>query len=137
MALLRPHPGTKRRPYFNWAHWGVGTSAHILAIAWVFIGIDLEMLDLPDYVFWVMVGYVLFHVVVDILLKLVIGIAKNGVERRKTEQYEMGKNGDLRMSSSDGKTTPPGSAVATAIIAIHTIGVLGVVATIIVNIALL
>lgn len=31
MAALRPHPGTPRRPLFNWAHWFVGNSAHICA----------------------------------------------------------------------------------------------------------
>jgi hypothetical protein len=27
---FRPHPGTKYRPIFNWAHWFVGNSAYIL-----------------------------------------------------------------------------------------------------------
>ncbi|KAK3611625.1 hypothetical protein CHS0354_018321 [Potamilus streckersoni] len=31
MALLRPHPDDEKRPIFNFFHWGVGTSAHILA----------------------------------------------------------------------------------------------------------
>jgi len=38
MALFRPHPGTPRRPIFNWAHWFVGTSARILAIVAIFLG---------------------------------------------------------------------------------------------------
>lgn len=29
MALMRPHPGTPRRPLFNWAHWLVGNAAQI------------------------------------------------------------------------------------------------------------
>ncbi len=28
--MYRPHPGTKYRPIFNWAHWFVGNSAFIL-----------------------------------------------------------------------------------------------------------
>ena len=31
MAYFRPHPGTPKRFIFNWAHWLVGNSAHILA----------------------------------------------------------------------------------------------------------
>lgn len=31
MALFRPHPGTSKRPLFNWCHWLVGNAAHILA----------------------------------------------------------------------------------------------------------
>ena len=30
MAYFRPHPGTPKRFIFNWAHWLVGNSAHIL-----------------------------------------------------------------------------------------------------------
>lgn len=29
MALFRCHPGTKRRPLFNWVHWFVGNTAQI------------------------------------------------------------------------------------------------------------
>ena len=31
MAQFRPHPGTPKRFIFNWAHWLVGNTAHILA----------------------------------------------------------------------------------------------------------
>lgn len=30
IAFLRPHPGTPSRSYFNWFHWTVGNSAHIV-----------------------------------------------------------------------------------------------------------
>jgi len=31
MSLFRPGPTDKKRPLFNWAHWGVGMVAQILA----------------------------------------------------------------------------------------------------------
>lgn len=31
MAAFRPHPGSRRRPLFNWLHWLVGNVAHIFA----------------------------------------------------------------------------------------------------------
>ena len=37
MALFRPHPGTTHRPIFNWAHWAVGNSAHLLAVVTIFL----------------------------------------------------------------------------------------------------
>lgn len=41
MAYFRPHPGTPKRFIFNWAHWLVGNSAHILASAYqVLISFD-------------------------------------------------------------------------------------------------
>lgn len=30
-AALRPHPGSSKRPLFNWLHWLVGNVAHICA----------------------------------------------------------------------------------------------------------
>lgn len=30
-AYFRPHPGTPKRPLFNWLHWGAGNAAHIIA----------------------------------------------------------------------------------------------------------
>lgn len=30
-AFFRPHPGASKRKFFNWIHWFVGNSAHILA----------------------------------------------------------------------------------------------------------
>ena len=37
MALFRPHPGTPHRPIFNWAHWAVGNSAHLLAVVTIYL----------------------------------------------------------------------------------------------------
>lgn len=30
-AYFRPHPGTTKRPIFNWLHWLGGNTAHIVA----------------------------------------------------------------------------------------------------------
>lgn len=30
-AYFRPHPGTSKRPIFNWVHWLGGNTAHIIA----------------------------------------------------------------------------------------------------------
>ena len=35
MAIFRPHPEDSSRAFFNWAHWGVGSSAHMLAGSFV------------------------------------------------------------------------------------------------------
>ncbi|XP_070562935.1 putative ferric-chelate reductase 1 [Ptychodera flava] len=140
LAVFRPHPGTKNRPYFNWAHWAIGTSAYILAVACVFLGIDLTLMDLPEYAFWIMVGYVLLNAVTYILLKLVIGVAENGVARKKRiEQYEMQQNKreSVRQLISDEEPTPPGSSVATFILSIHAIGVMGVASALVIIIALM
>ncbi|XP_002731698.1 ferric-chelate reductase 1-like [Saccoglossus kowalevskii] len=69
MALFRPGPGTPNRVIFNWAHWSVGTSGHILAVVDIAIGIDL--LGMPDYCLWVFIVWIVFHFSVQICLELV------------------------------------------------------------------
>lgn len=36
-AYFRPHPGTPKRPIFNWLHWLGGNCAHILASKFIII----------------------------------------------------------------------------------------------------
>ncbi|XP_071800411.1 uncharacterized protein [Asterias amurensis] len=73
MAIFRPHPGTPNRPIFNWAHWAVGTSAHSIAMVTIFLGIGYQsslLSGLNQYVFWVMVVFIGFHVLVFILFEV-------------------------------------------------------------------
>ncbi|XP_053550016.1 putative ferric-chelate reductase 1 isoform X3 [Bombina bombina] len=71
LAVFRPPPRTARRALFNWTHWGSGTAARIIAVAAMFLGMDLPALDLPDpWDTYVMVGFVLWHVSIDILLEV-------------------------------------------------------------------
>ncbi|KAM9324758.1 putative ferric-chelate reductase 1 [Gastrophryne carolinensis] len=71
MAIFRPPTNSPRRRIFNWTHWGGGTAARIIAVAAIFLGMDLQALDLPDpWDTYTMVGFVLWHVCTDILLEL-------------------------------------------------------------------
>ncbi|XP_041126579.1 putative ferric-chelate reductase 1 [Polyodon spathula] len=82
MAIFRPHPNTPRRLIFNWTHWGTGTISRIIAVAAVFLGMDLPALDLPDP--WdtiLLSGFVTWHILTELLLELhnlfIIRKAKN------------------------------------------------------------
>ncbi|MEE6495769.1 hypothetical protein FKM82_002145 [Ascaphus truei] len=71
LAAFRPPSHAPRRQMFNWIHWGSGTFARIIAVAAMFLGMDLPALNLPDP--WdtnTMIGFVLWHVFVDILLEI-------------------------------------------------------------------
>ncbi|XP_069497640.1 ferric-chelate reductase 1 isoform X2 [Ambystoma mexicanum] len=71
VAVLRPPPNSIRRPLFNWAHWSTGTTARILAVAAMFLGMDVQALNLPDpWDTYTLIGFILWHVVVDILLEI-------------------------------------------------------------------
>ncbi|XP_054240623.1 ferric-chelate reductase 1 isoform X2 [Indicator indicator] len=71
MAGFRPSRHAPRRQLFNWFHWSTGTSARILAVVTMFLGMDLPALDLPDpWDTYTMIGFVVWHVGVDVLLEV-------------------------------------------------------------------
>jgi hypothetical protein len=57
MALLRCHPGTPRRPIFNWVHWFVGNAAHIIGIVAIFFAVDLSKAELPKETDYLLVNF--------------------------------------------------------------------------------
>ncbi|NXC67757.1 FRRS1 reductase, partial [Anhinga anhinga] len=59
------------RQLFNWFHWSTGTTARILAVVTMFLGMDLPALDLPDpWDTYTMIGFVAWHVSIDVLLEI-------------------------------------------------------------------
>ncbi|XP_029474076.1 putative ferric-chelate reductase 1 [Rhinatrema bivittatum] len=70
-AVFRPSPHAPRRPLFNWFHWITGTAARIIAVAAMFLGMDVQALNLPDpWDTYTLIGFVLWHVGIDVLLEL-------------------------------------------------------------------
>ncbi|XP_073213046.1 putative ferric-chelate reductase 1 isoform X2 [Lepidochelys kempii] len=71
IAGFRPPPHAPRRQVFNWVHWSAGTTARILAVVTMFLGMDLPALNLPDpWDTYTMIGFVAWHVGIDILLEI-------------------------------------------------------------------
>ncbi|XP_044531816.1 ferric-chelate reductase 1-like [Gracilinanus agilis] len=71
LAIFRPPSHDSRRQIFNWTHWGTGTAARILAVAAMFLGMDLPGLDLPSPAkTYAMIGFVAWHVGTEILLEI-------------------------------------------------------------------
>lgn len=67
-AFFRPHPGSKRRPLFNWTHWLGGNTAHIMAFVTIFFSVKLGKAELPEWMEWILVAFVIFHVISHLLL---------------------------------------------------------------------
>ena len=82
----RPHPESRSRWIFNWTHWFVGNSAHVIggcksnlcfwpqlpsiaAIMAMFFAIELEKAKVERVVTWILVVYVIFHVFSHIVLR--------------------------------------------------------------------
>lgn len=90
-AFFRPHPGTPRRPIFNWLHWLGGNVAHTLGskneeikplsactiisciyslVVTIFFAVKLNKAELPDWMDWILVAYVAFHVAIHLILSV-------------------------------------------------------------------
>lgn len=81
-AAFRPHPDSRRRPIFNWLHWLVGNVAHILGIVTIFFATKLTKAELPDWMDWILVGYVAFHVAVHLILSIASIVSERNNAKR-------------------------------------------------------
>ncbi|XP_074113613.1 putative ferric-chelate reductase 1 homolog [Cotesia typhae] len=88
MAALRPHPGTPRRPLFNWSHWFIGNAAHICAIIALFFAVRLNKAKLPEWVDWILTAYVVFHVLTHIVLSFA-GCASDRQDNQSINAFPM------------------------------------------------
>ncbi|KAM5256023.1 ferric-chelate reductase 1 [Ctenodactylus gundi] len=71
LAAFRPHVHDPRRQIFNWTHWSVGTAARIIAVAAMFLGMDLPGLTLPDpQKTYAMIGFVIWHIGTEVVLEI-------------------------------------------------------------------
>uniref|UniRef100_A0A671F1C6 Ferric-chelate reductase 1 n=1 Tax=Rhinolophus ferrumequinum TaxID=59479 RepID=A0A671F1C6_RHIFE len=71
LAAFRPPLHNQRRQMFNWTHWGMGTAARIIAVAAMFLGMDLPGLTLPSpWKTYAMTGFVAWHVGTEIILEI-------------------------------------------------------------------
>ncbi|XP_065088030.1 putative ferric-chelate reductase 1 homolog isoform X2 [Ochlerotatus camptorhynchus] len=103
-AFFRPHPGTKRRPLFNWLHWLVGNLAHIIAIVAIFFAVKLQKAELPEWLDFILVAFVAFHV----FMHLIFSIGGCVSERRNSQRVTSFPMADMTpsrnsMSSMDRK----------------------------------
>ncbi|XP_049472705.1 ferric-chelate reductase 1 [Panthera uncia] len=71
LAAFRPPLYDPRRQMFNWTHWSMGTAARIIAVAAMFLGMDLPGLNLPGpWKTYAMTGFVAWHVGTEIVLEI-------------------------------------------------------------------
>lgn len=91
MALMRCHPGTPRRPIFNWLHWFVGNSAHILGIVAIFFAVDLEKAKLPKETDYLLIAFVAFHFLMHLTLSLMMCISDR--QRKMRGKYNPNQHG--------------------------------------------
>jgi len=99
-AACRCGPTSRLRPLFNWLHWFVGTSVHVVALITVLFGAKIGELYAPDRishmaVFWILIAFIGFHVLVEIILSLEKCISDMRKDKSFQVQYEMSKPGEV------------------------------------------
>ncbi|XP_071126303.1 putative ferric-chelate reductase 1 [Mytilus edulis] len=98
MSLFRPGPTDKKRPIFNWAHWGVGMVAQILAIITIIFGVELQKSTAPKYTVWVVIGFVIYYVIMEITHKIVDKLFNSQMIKAADMKVEMTLGGSQRSS---------------------------------------
>ncbi|XP_046346278.2 putative ferric-chelate reductase 1 isoform X2 [Haliotis rufescens] len=76
MAYFRPGPTSERRPLFNWAHFLVGIGAYCIAVINIFFGLKLSKSGAPDYMVYVLAGYVVWQLITEISLEALQCLSK-------------------------------------------------------------
>ncbi|GJQ82659.1 hypothetical protein Trydic_g19676 [Trypoxylus dichotomus] len=119
-AYFRPHPGTSKRPIFNWAHWFGGNTAHILGIVTIFFAVELTKAELPTWFYYILVAYVALHVVAHLLFSILGCAAERSAERRVTSFPMKDLAGSGRTSTySDTNADAPLSFVRKILLAVY------------------
>lgn len=135
-AVFRPHPGTRRRPLFNWVHWFIGNSAHILAIVTIFFAAKLSKAELPVWLDWILVSYVVFHVVMHLVFS-VAGCMSERHSASRIDSFPMKDIASSRMAlQSDRKHDAPLTCLRKILLGIYIVIILGLTVAIIVIVAL-
>ncbi|XP_014093279.2 putative ferric-chelate reductase 1 homolog isoform X1 [Bactrocera oleae] len=96
-ALFRPAPNSKNRPLFNWTHWLGGNLAHILSIVTIFFAVKLTKAELPEWMDWILVAFVVVHVIVHLIYSifLCMQIAGCSADRQQTQNVNAFQMSDM------------------------------------------
>ncbi|XP_055859170.1 putative ferric-chelate reductase 1 homolog isoform X2 [Episyrphus balteatus] len=88
-AIFRPGPNDRKRPIFNWLHWLGGNLAHIIAIVAIFFAVKLSKAELPEWMDWILVAFVAFHVIVHLIFSVGGCMADRQISQR-VNSFPMG-----------------------------------------------
>ncbi|XP_058054768.1 putative ferric-chelate reductase 1 homolog isoform X2 [Anopheles bellator] len=136
-AFFRPHPGSSKRPIFNWVHWLGGNLAHVIAIVAIFFAVQLQKAELPEWMDFILVAFVAFHVFMHLLLS----IGGCFSERRSGQRVTSFPMADMTpsrnsMSSSERKQDAAFSGFRKSMLFLYILIVLGLVIALVVIVVL-
>lgn len=136
IAFFRPHPGTPRRSIFNWAHWLVGNTAHILAIVTLYmvskLSPDLTGLDsnvaATDTWNYVLLAYVCFHVLVHISLSVLMAKSETATSPVQDQAMRDLGGSPITMKEQAQLRDAPNSVIRKVLLAVYVVVTLVIVA---------
>lgn len=123
-AALRPHPGSSKRPLFNWLHWLIGNAAHICAIVTIFFAVQLSKAELPEFVDWILVAYVAFYVAVHLLLSCSGCLSDSKAEKRINSFPMKDMNSGRGSMHVERKRDAPYAGLRKTTLCLHTLVIL-------------
>ncbi|XP_048766047.1 putative ferric-chelate reductase 1 isoform X2 [Ostrea edulis] len=86
MSFFRCSPDDNRRKYFNWAHFIVGVSAHILAVINIIFGLQLTKSGVKIGAVYVMYVYIAVYVLFEVFFEILKMSERSQVQDNK---YDM------------------------------------------------
>ncbi|XP_016985376.1 putative ferric-chelate reductase 1 homolog isoform X2 [Drosophila rhopaloa] len=125
-ALFRPGPNDKKRPYFNWGHWLGGNLAHILGIVTIFFSVKLPKAELPEWMDWILVSFVVVHVLVHLIFS-VTGMASERHLSQRANTFQMGdishhqQHGMRNGMSMERKMDAPYAAMRKGLLGVYSV----------------
>ncbi|KAK2589300.1 hypothetical protein KPH14_007851 [Odynerus spinipes] len=124
IAAMRPEPGAPRRQLFNWTHWFIGNAAQICAIVALFFAVRLNKAKLPEWVDWILVAYVIFHVLTHVILTF-LGYALDRDSAQRADSFPM-KDMSPRgqMTSVDTRMEAPRAGLRKLILGLYIVAII-------------
>uniref|UniRef100_A0A182KFZ1 Domon domain of stromal cell-derived receptor 2 n=1 Tax=Anopheles christyi TaxID=43041 RepID=A0A182KFZ1_9DIPT len=142
-AFFRPHPGSSKRAIFNWLHWLGGNLAHVIAIVAIFFAVQLQKAELPEWMDFMLVAFVAFHVFMHLIFSIFSWIQIGGCvsERRSGQRVTSFPMADMTpsrnsMSSSERKQDAAFSGFRKSMLFLYILIVLGLVIAMVVIVVL-
>lgn len=124
IAAMRPEPGAPRRQLFNWTHWFIGNAAQICAIVALFFAVRLSKAKLPEWVDWILVAYVIFHVLTHVVLTF-LGYALDRDSAQRADSFPMkDMNPRGQMTSADTRMEAPRAGLRKLILGIYIVAII-------------
>ncbi|XP_035740364.1 putative ferric-chelate reductase 1 homolog isoform X1 [Vespa mandarinia] len=131
IAAMRPEPGAPRRQLFNWTHWFIGNAAQICAIVALFFAVRLNKAKLPEWVDWILVAYVIFHVLTHVILTF-LGYAPERESSQRGDSFPMkDMNPRGQMTNSDTRMEAPRAGLRKLILGIYVVVIIAFLAILI------